>query len=683
MYLDRLLQPTILIGMLNRFMLGVCYYPEHWPASRHESDLRRIRDAGFDVIRIGEGAWSYFEPREGKFQFDLFDRVISLCRRYGIRVIFGTPTYCGPAWVASNYPEVLRWNFQRIPMKHGSRRNFNYTSPKYLELSDRICTALAEHYAGEKQIIGWQIDNEFNCEMDVSYAPSDTAAFQRWLRDKYKTLDGLSRAWGLAFWSQAYSDWNQVDLPHPTSAKPNPTQVLDESRFISDMVVQFARRQVKILRRYNRKWFITHNGLFSNVNGPDLAKELDFFGHDQYPLFAEDWPGRADGLVQARSLSFPYAILEQQSGPGGQLSYLQRTPRVGELRLWAWQSVAHGAKVLSFFRWRTCPYGAELHWHGLLDQDNKDNRRLAEAKILGAELHKMPADFFDAPPVKFAAILRDFDGEINERRINTYAKSGEAEHTRWLRGLGLRHIPVDYLWADSKFEDYTVLILPHQKIVTQSLAEKLERFVSRGGILVLGAQAGLKEIDCHIVQRTAPGLLSRLAGVEVEDWTTLSAKESRVAQMSGGAQLAMTTFVERLRPTTAKAFAFWIGGDSLLANSPAITVNQFGRGMVYYFGGYCPVETIDLLIEHLPGLSAETAVAASAEVEIVQRAAGRNHYVIALNHSHAPQRIAGLGKGRDLLSGRRFEGDMILPGLDVAVVQLQSKSRRSASARPH
>ena len=280
-------------SMFKRFHLGVCYYPEHWPAARHADDFRRMRDNGFDLVRMGEGAWSYFEPEDGNFRFDLFDRAIDLCRRYDIKVILGTPTYCGPAWIATNYPEVLRWNFQRIPMKHGSRRNFNYTSPKYLELSDRICTALAEHYAGEKQIIGWQLDNEFNCHMDVSYAPSDTIAFRQWLREKYRTLDKLNHAWGTAFWSQTYGDWDQIDLPHPTSAPPNPSQLLDESRFISDRVCRFAQRQAKILRRHNTRWLITHNALFNNVNGPELMKQLDFFSHDQYPLFSEDWPARA------------------------------------------------------------------------------------------------------------------------------------------------------------------------------------------------------------------------------------------------------------------------------------------------------------------------------------------------------------------------------------------------------
>lgn len=661
--------------LFDRFYYGVCYYPEAWDAKRHADDIPRIAECGFNYVRMGEGAWSYWEPREGEFQFDLFDRVIDLCRKHGVKVILGTPTYAAPAWVSHKYPEVLRWDYRRVPMKHGSRRNLNYTSRGMLELSDRICTALAQHYKREKQVIGWQLDNEFNCHMDVSYAPSDTLAFRAWLKVKYKSIAKLNDAWGTRFWSQTYDDWEQIDLPHPTATYHNPTQLLDESRFISDTVVAFAKRQAAILRAANPKWPITHNGLFNNVNGRDLVTKtpLDFFSHDQYPLFYRDWTDYAFNLVQARSLSFPFGIMEQQSGPGGQMDYLHRTPRPGEMRLWAWQSIAHGANVFSYFRWRTCPYGSEQHWHGLLDPDDKLNRRTTEAKQVAEELKRLPKDFFAARVEKCFAVLRDYDNEINERRINTYAKSGAWENGKWLAALAHHHVQHDIVWPDQSFEGYRVLIAPHLKIMDVSLARKLERFVRAGGILILAAQSGLKDRNCHLVERTPPGLLARLAGVEVEEWTTLPVGETRTATpQDGDPTLRFTTFVERLRLRAAEAVLTWTNDDAVLGGGCAVARNRVGKGVVYYVGGYSPAETAEALLTFVRlAHPVAPVVEASGHVEVIARRSGRRRYLILLNHGSAEQNVLGLRAGRELISGKRIaaQSPLVVASHGVAIVE--------------
>ena len=58
--------------------------------------------------------------------------------------------------------------------------------------------------------------------------------------------------------------------------------------------------------------------------------------------------------------------MEQQAGPAG-WDIVGVTPRPGELRLWAYQAVAHGADAILFFRWRTARWGTEEYWHGVLD----------------------------------------------------------------------------------------------------------------------------------------------------------------------------------------------------------------------------------------------------------------------------------------------------------------------------
>jgi beta-galactosidase len=592
--------------------------------------------------------------------------VIDLCRRHGIKVILGTPTYCAPAWVSHQYPEVLRWNVERQPMRHGSRRNLNYTSPKYLELSDRICAALADHYKDDEQVIGWQLDNEFNCHMDVSYAPCDTAAFRAWLKERYRSIERLNQAWGTAFWSQTYDAWEQVDLPGPTPTYANPHQLLDETRFISDCVVRFAKRQADILRARNSKWLITHNGLFSNVKGTDLAGALDFFSHDQYPLFYSDWTQYAANLAQARSLSFPYGIMEQQAGPGGQMAYLLRTPRPGEMRLWAWQSVAHGAKAVVYFRWRTCPYGSEQHWHGILDADDRDNRRLEEAEQTGEEMRQPPAEFFDTPVDRAAAVLRDFDNEANDRRINTYNKEGHWEAHRWLAEFARRHVPADMVWPESDWSGYRLIIAPHLRLMTAALAKKLRAFVEGGGTLVVGAQTGIKNELGHVVDVTPPGLIRSLAGVEVEDFTTLEPGQTRSAQFGGGETVVFNTVVERLRLSSADVVASWADDDPLLAGAPAVTRHRSGRGETWYVAGYAPDAAVTSLAERiLSQTGIAPVVDAPPEVEVI----ARGRYLCLLNHSAKAQRVDDIGDGRELIEGASVDDTLELQAYGVAIIR--------------
>jgi beta-galactosidase len=314
---------------LNDFALGVCYYPEHWEESLWADDFRRMKEMNFSVIRIAEFAWSIFEPEEGVFQFDLFDRVLDLAQEYKLQVILCTPTATPPAWLTYKYPEVLNVSQVGITYQHGQRRHYNYSSPIYRQLCARITTKMAEHYKNHPAVIGWQIDNELNCETNVFYAEADHTAFREWLQQKYKSLDKLNHAWGTVFWNQTYSAWEQVFLTRPTpSGSPNPHQALDEIRFISDNAISFAKLQADILRDLAPTHWVTTNGLFGHLDNHRMTNELlDFISYDSYPAFsfletAEEENPLLDrkwslGLSNVRSISPHFCVMEQQSGPGG------------------------------------------------------------------------------------------------------------------------------------------------------------------------------------------------------------------------------------------------------------------------------------------------------------------------------------------------------------------------------
>lgn len=207
--------------------LGTCYYPEHWDKKLWKEDLERMLESGIETIRIAEFAWSKVEPREGEFTYEFFDSFLEAVKETGMKVIFGTPTATPPAWLTDKYPEVLNCRMDGVPFRHGMRRHYNYNSPKYQELSRRIVEKLGSHYAKHPNVIGWQIDNEINCEVNVFYSESDTVAFREFLKDKYHTLDALNDAWGTVFWNQTYTEWEEIYVPRTTiHDTTNPHQTL-------------------------------------------------------------------------------------------------------------------------------------------------------------------------------------------------------------------------------------------------------------------------------------------------------------------------------------------------------------------------------------------------------------------------------------------------------------------------
>ena len=521
---------------LGRLMLGVCYYPEQWDESLWADDLRRMREHGIEVIRIAEFAWNKFEPSDGVFTFEFFDRFLALTEKMGMRVIFCTPTATPPAWLTHKHPEVLNAAIDGTLYRHGMRKHHNMTSPVYLGYVRRIVEHLARHYAHSPAIIGWQIDNEVNCETSQYYAASDHAAFRIYLKEKFGSLSNLNEKMGMVFWNQEYTSWEEIFLARPTlKNSPNPHLLLEEKRFISHISRRYIRLQAEILRRFiPPEQFITTNGMFRDIDNHALTGEsLDFMVFDNYPNFSfgEGTDPKAAGafndrnasfnLARTRSVSPVFGIMEQQSGAGGWNTRMkQPMPKPGQMRLWTLQAVAHGADFVSFFRWRTAPYGTEIYWHGLNDYSNQPNRRLFELKRIAADFAALE-DVTGSHYAARAGILCDYDNEWDAETDVWLQPLRQTSTDAWFRAFQMNHIPFDFVYTHQSFDNYDFLVYPHPAILSEETAQKLRQFVSDGGTLVFGCRAGLKDEYGRCPMRPLPGPVARLCGVEVEEYTLL------------------------------------------------------------------------------------------------------------------------------------------------------------------
>ena len=257
--------------------LGAAYYPEQWPEERWSEDVTLMKEAGLNVVRMGEFAWSTLEPAEGEFHFEWLDQVIDLLADESILTVLGTPTAAPPAWLVTQYPDMLAVDENGRKAQFGNRCHYCVTSPDFHEAVRRIVSAMAEHFGSNPHVIGWQLDNEYN---RVCYCDRCQSLFQEFLQSKYQTLNSLNEHWTTAYWSQTYSDWKQIPIP---IGPHNPGLMLEFKRFVTDNYVRFQRMQIDELRPHlPKEAWITHNfmGWYDGFDHYKMSEDLDMVSWD-------------------------------------------------------------------------------------------------------------------------------------------------------------------------------------------------------------------------------------------------------------------------------------------------------------------------------------------------------------------------------------------------------------------
>ena len=504
----------------QKLHFGAAYYPEHWAEERWPEDIRLMQEAGMTVVRMAEFAWSTMEPSAGKFNFSWLERAIEKLAVAGIVSVLGTPTAGPPAWLIEKHPDILAVDESGRRVQFGNRCHYCVNSPEFHAAVVRVAEAMGTCFGSNPDVIGWQIDNEYN---RVCYCDRCRSLFQGFLTDKYGSLDVLNQRWATAYWSQTYSDWGQIPLP---IGPHNPALMLEFKHFITASYRKFQRLQLEALRPHLRAGvWTTHNfmGWYGGYDHYEMAADLDQASWDWYVATGHhDY--LTSGAIHDLTRGFKrrnFWLIETQPGHVN-WAVNNNSLNKGEARAMAWHAIAHGADAILYWQWRPAPGGQEQYHGSLVDQSGQPRPFYEDAQMLGEQIRSVSSLLEGSTVKSRVAMLNSYDSRWSIEFQRHHSDFDYVNHfNRYYRSLAVDNIGVDVVSADEALDGYQLVIAPALLILNDRRVANLTQFVQRGGYLILTIRSGMKDEFNALLPARQPGPLAILSGVEVEDYYAL------------------------------------------------------------------------------------------------------------------------------------------------------------------
>ena len=600
--------------------VGAYYYPEHWPREQWDRDLARMAELGFSFTHMGEFAWAQFEPREGEFDFAWHDLCVAEAARRGLGVWLCPPSPCPPAWLTTKHPEILNVDASGIRSAHGGNRlHANQRHPAYRAHITRIVEALARRYGQDERVWGWQVDNEPHLGTLYDYSAFAQEDFRVWLRERYTSdIAALNAAWGTAFWSGTYNDFEQIRIPNEREGSNNPHALLDFRRYTADALAESVRFQARLLRGIvvPRQWITTNYAYYRFLPSVDLFRnrgDLDFAAHTMYLLSTHlDYPEGPLGFrlgsglelafsaEMARSIQGETGIMELQPGQINWGSY-NAQPLPGAVRMWIWHCFGLGDRFVCTYRFRQPLFGGEQTHKGILETDGVTVARG------GAEFVRAIGELRDLekqvePGAKEPAALRSRRAALLWKQDTLWEMQASPHTKAWdtwrhvyayyaaLKSVGA---PVTFV-APDEFVDPAVhpfLIVPACSMVDDALVGRWRAYAEAGGHLVLSVRTGQKDDHGHFHETRLQAPIRDLIGAAVEDNDQLPPGIFGAVR-TDEAEHRWNVWGELLAPEPGTEILARYQ-DQYYAGTPAVVTRRLGRGSVTYLGAWSDGGTLE------------------------------------------------------------------------------------------
>lgn len=580
---------------IDRFIYGGDYNPEQWldRPDIFKQDLLLMKKAHINTVTLGVFSWSTLEPIKDCFNFTWLIDIIDKLYDNGIQVILATPSGARPRWLAETYPEVLRVREDRTRQLYGERHNHCYTSPAYRERVRIINQKLAKTFRNHPGVILWHISNEYRGEC---HCPLCQEAFRNWLKNKYKDINSLNRAWWTTFWSHTYNSFHQIESPSSIGDHGLHGLNLDWKRFVTDQTVDFMCEEIHALRDGGATQPVTTNFMddYKGLNCYNLAKHIDYVSWDSYPAWnKEDEIRTAYNTALQHDLmrsmkQKPFLLMEScPSSPNWQA--ISKLKKPGLLQSASLQAIAHGSDSVQYFQIRQSRGSFEKFHGAVIDHyGGSDTRVFNEVTETGASLIELK-QVIGSKVDSSAAIIYDMENRWAMEDAKGPRNEGLFYHESVLKSyqaLRKAALNVDIINMEQSLDSYKLVVAPMLYMFRSGIETKLRTFIENGGILIMTYWSGIvNETDLCYLEGTPHSLLDvfGLRSKEIDglyEWE----ENSLIPIPENSLQLHTSYKCKNLCDLVQLngATPLMNYGSDFYQGTPALTVNQYGKGYAYY-----------------------------------------------------------------------------------------------------
>lgn len=640
---------------LSRFLYGGDYNPDQWTEETWPEDIKVFKKVDLNSATINIFSWAVLEPREGVYDFSKLDKIVQELSDANFDIVMGTATAAMPAWMFKKYPDIARVDYQGRRHVFGQRHNFCPNSNNYQRLDSELVEKLAQHYADNPHIVVWHVNNEYggNC-----YCGNCQNAFRDWLRNKYKTLGALNKAWNMNVWSHTIYDWDEIVVPNELGDAWGPESSetivaglsIDYLRFQSESLQNLFKMEKAVIKKYDPETPVTtnfHSLPNKMIDYQKWAKDQDIISYDSYPTY--DAPAYKPAFLYdlMRSLKHqPFMLME--SAPS-QVNWQSYSPlkRPGQMAATELQAVAHGADTVQFFQLKQAVGGSEKFHSAIIAHSQRtDTRVFHELTDLGQKLKQAGSTILGSETKAKVAIIFDWSNFWSYEYVDGISQDLHYVDSilDYYRQFYERNIPTDVISVDDDFSQYDLVVAPVLYMVKTGLADKINAYVKNGGDFVTSYMSGMVNESDNVYLGGYPGPLKDVTGIWVEESdAVVPGHKTYVSLKDQNYEAGLVC--DLIHPETAKVLAKY--ANEFYQGTAAITENQYGQGKAWYVGTKLDHAGLTQLFNHIVlAADIESLVAAGNQLEVTKRITkdGKELYFV-LNMSNdereLPEKFAG------------------------------------------